>query len=77
MQKKTSAPDGGLNNEVAAAPEDLPDGDEVVTRRYEFYKYTGPLDAESGEAMADVVDADGLHGEGLSTTIIIWWVASG
>lgn len=67
LQKKTSAVDGGPNGELAAAPEDLPNGDEVVTRRYEFYKYTGPLDGESGEAMADTVDPDGLHGEGMRT----------
>jgi hypothetical protein len=67
LQKKTSAADGGPNGELAAAPEDLPNGDEVVTRRYEFYKYTGPIDAESGEAMADAVHADGLHGIGSRT----------
>lgn len=67
LQKKIAAADGGPNGELAAAPEDLPDGDEVVTRRYEFYKYTGPLDAESGEAMADEVDPDGLHGIGMRT----------
>ncbi len=67
LQLKTSAPDGGPNAELAAAPEDLPNGDEVVTRRYEFYKYTGPLDAESSEAMADSVDADGIHGSGMRT----------
>jgi hypothetical protein len=39
----------------------------VVTRRYEFYKYTGPLDEESGEAMADAVGADGIHGSGMRT----------
>ena len=67
LQKKTSAADGGPNGELAAAPEDLPNGDEVVTRRYEFYKYIGPIDAESGEAMADAVHADGLHGIGSRT----------
>lgn len=67
LQKKISAADGGPNGELAAAPEDLPNGDEVVTRRYEFYKYTGPHDEESGEAVADVVDPDGLHGEGMRT----------
>jgi uncharacterized repeat protein (TIGR02543 family) len=67
LQKKNTAADGGPNGELAAAPEDLPNGDEVVTRRYEFYKYTGPLDAESGEAMADVVDPDGIHGVGMRT----------
>ncbi len=52
---------------VEGAPEDLPGGDEVITRRYEFYKYTGPFDAESGEAMADQVAADGRHGAGTVT----------
>lgn len=65
--QKRHIPGGGANDELAAAPEDLPNGDEVVTRRYEFYKYTGPLDEESGEAMADAVGADGLHGSGMRT----------
>jgi hypothetical protein len=52
---------------VVGAPEDLPDGDEVITRRYEFYKYIGPIDAESGEAMADKVADDGIHGVGTVT----------
>jgi hypothetical protein len=67
LQKKTSAADGGPNNKVAAAAEDLPNGNEVVTRRYEFYKYTGPLDAETGEAMATAVGGDGQHGTGSAT----------
>ncbi len=67
LQKKTSQADGGPNNNVAAAAEDLPNGNEVVTRRYEFYKYTGPLDAETGEAMGDAVGADGIHGSGTAT----------
>ena len=67
LQKKTSAADGGPNNNVPAAAEALPNGNEVVTRRYEFYKYTGPLDAETGEAMASAVGADGQHGSGSAT----------
>ena len=67
LQKKTSAADGGINNKVAAAAEALPNGNEVVTRRYEFYKYTGPLDAETGQAMGDTVGADGSHGSGSVT----------
>jgi putative Ig domain-containing protein/uncharacterized protein DUF11 len=43
----------GANNEFAGANEDLPNGDEVVTRRYEFYKYAGPLDPETNEAKCD------------------------
>ena len=67
LQKKNVVGDAGPNAELAGAPEDLPDGDEVVTRRYEFYKYVGPLDAESGEAKADEVGADGIHGTGMRT----------
>ncbi|MEQ1531870.1 MAG: hypothetical protein ABL925_21385, partial [Methylococcales bacterium] len=59
------------NNDVKGLdegkPEDLKDGDETVTRRYEFYKYAAgavSIDGENGEAMCDevgsiVVDADG------------------
>ncbi len=56
--------------ELAGLPQELPGGDEVVTRRYEFYKYIGPIDAESGEAMADTVgalDVDGIHYFGSGT----------
>ena len=55
LQKKNVVGDAGPNAELAGAPEELPDGDEVVTRRYEFYKYVGPLDEETGEAMGDAV----------------------
>lgn len=55
---------GGANGELKGAPEALPGGDEVITRRYEFYKYTGPIDQETGEAMADRVGPDGIHGVG-------------
>jgi hypothetical protein len=42
-------------------------GDEAVTRRYEFYAYTGPtasFDGETGEAMCDAVAADNVSGSG-------------
>lgn len=55
---------GNPKGVLEGVPQDLPGGDEVVTRRYEFYKYIGPLDAESGEAMADEVAFDGIHGVG-------------
>ena len=64
MQTDFNASDGGVKGKVVGAPEDLPNGDEVVTRRYDFYKYVGPLDAETGEAVASVVgaaDPDGVH----------------
>lgn len=52
LQTEFSNPDGA-NNDLAGAANDLPNGDEVVTRRYEFYKYVGPLDPESNEAKCD------------------------
>jgi hypothetical protein len=64
LQTDFGAADGGKNNELDGAPEELPNNDEVVTRRYEFYKYIGPIDAETGEAVADTVAADGKHGVG-------------
>jgi len=67
LQKDYGQPDGGVNNQVPAAAENLPNGNEVITRRYEFYKYTGPLDAETGEAVASSVAADGIHGVGSAT----------
>jgi hypothetical protein len=65
LQEEFNKPNGGANGELAGAPEDLPGGDEVVTRRWEFFKYVGPLDNESGEAMGDRVGPDGIHGVGI------------
>lgn len=65
LQKEYKKEDGGANGLLEAAPEELPDGDEVVTRRYEFFKYIGPFDDETGEAMADNVGADDVHGVGV------------
>lgn len=71
LQTEFAQPDdpdpANVNGELAGAPEELPDGDEIISRRYEFYKYTGPIDAESGEAMADEVGPDGIHGVGSVT----------
>lgn len=58
---------GGKHGELQGAPEDLPGGDEVITRRYEHYKYVGPIDAETGEAVGDAVGPDGKHGVGMVT----------
>lgn len=44
----------GANADLFGKVEDLGEnGDDVVTRRYEFYKYAGPLDPESNEALCD------------------------
>jgi hypothetical protein len=66
LQEEFSKPDGGNNGRLVAAPENLNDGDEVVTRRYEFYEYVGPID-ENGEAKASKVGPDDLHGDGIKT----------
>ncbi len=65
MQARFSDPEGGENDELESEVEELPEGDEVITRRYEFYKYVGPLDDETGEARASDVGPDGIHGEGI------------
>jgi hypothetical protein len=65
LQKDYNKADGGANAVLVAAPEDLNQGDEVVTRRYEFFQYTGPLDEETGEAMGDAVGPDDKHGVGI------------
>jgi hypothetical protein len=64
LQTEFSKPDQGMGKLVAGA-ENLDNGDEVVTRRYEFFEYIGPLDEESGEAEAGSVGPDDLHGAGL------------
>lgn len=63
LQVEFNQADGGNRGKNEAAPEELPEGDEVVTRRYEFYKYIGPLDPESGEVETDSVGPDGIHGD--------------
>ena len=43
-------------------------GDEIVTRRYEFYGYAAgaaSIDGENGEAMCDAVGLDNVHGVGI------------
>lgn len=59
------------NGELEGAPEDLPDGDEVITRRYEFYKYVGPLDPETGEVMTESVGPDDIHGVGDYADVVV------
>jgi hypothetical protein len=63
LQVEFSKLDGGNRGMNEAAPEELVEGDEVITRRYEFYKYVGPLDPESGEVETDSVGPDGIRGD--------------
>ncbi len=72
---QTNSRGDAAKDELEGGPDDMGDGDETVTRRYEFYKYTGDaltIDGENGEAMCDEVDpttnpADPqyLHGVGI------------
>jgi hypothetical protein len=67
LQEEFGKGDGGANGNLEAARENLNNGDEVVTRRYEFYEYIGPFDEESGEAKAEKVGPDDIHGVGIKT----------
>jgi hypothetical protein len=71
LQMDFKKADGGKKGELKGALEDLNNGDEVITRRWEFYKYVGPLDAETGEALAEKVAADGIHGVAEYATNVI------
>jgi hypothetical protein len=54
----------------AKNPDDMGDGREVVTRRYEFYAYAAgdlSIDGENGEAMCDEVAPGSLKGIGTVT----------
>ncbi len=48
---------GGVNNDLHGAMEGLPNGDEVITRRYEFYQYVGPFDTQTNEALCTTYPA--------------------
>lgn len=71
LQTEFSQPDGGRNGLLDGAPQELNDPDEVVTTRYEFYKYVGPVDPETGEADTDNVGEDGIHGVGDYATVVV------
>ena len=81
LQTEFKKLDGGNNGKMEGAPEDLNNGDEVVTRRYDFFTYVGPIDAETGEALCENVGPDGIHGIGtksingvlvdLSTVVVV------
>jgi hypothetical protein len=62
---------GGANGQLAGAGQSVNNGDDVVTRRYEYYAYIGPYDDFSDtpthEALAQTVATDGIHGVGIIT----------
>ncbi len=65
LQTDFNSGNGGANGELVGAAEGIPNGDEIITRRYDFFKYVGPIDPETGEALADSVAPDGIHGVGI------------
>lgn len=65
LQTEFNQDDGGNNGMIENEPQELPEGDEVITIRYDFFKYAGPHDPESYEALCDNVGPDGIHGEGI------------
>jgi hypothetical protein len=71
LQTDFNADKGGPNGELAGAPEELSKGDEVITRRYDFFKYVGPTDPETGEALAESVGPDGIHGVGDYAAVVV------
>jgi len=71
LQVDHNSANGGPNGELVGAPENLDHGDEVITRRYEFYHYAGPLDPETGEALGASVGPDGIHGGGVYTNTVV------
>ncbi|MGA2555072.1 MAG: putative Ig domain-containing protein [Verrucomicrobiota bacterium] len=73
LQIDTGAAGGGANGQLVAGAQNLGNqGDDVVTRRYEFYEYLGPLDPQTGEALAQTVAADGTNGTGTySNTVVV------
>jgi hypothetical protein len=63
---------GGVVLAVTNAAEALTNGDEIITRRYEFYAYAGPTDPVTHEALAKKVGPDGVHGiNQYSNTVIV------
>lgn len=67
LQTQNKAGAAGAKQKLAGKAEALNNGNEQITRRYEFYKYVGgerSLDGETGEAMCDKVAKDAIHGAG-------------
>lgn len=77
---QTSPNGNGPNDELQGGADDMGlDGLEIVTRRYEFYQYSGAadtLDGENGEAMCSEVNPatdpnDPLYRHGVGTSVAV------
>lgn len=71
VQKEPVGKDAGAKAAHVGAAENI-NANEKVTRKYEFYKYTGKalsFDGENHEAMCDAVAKDNVHGSQTSVSI--------
>ena len=77
---QTNSAGNAVKAELEGGPDDMGDGSENVTRRYEFYRYAAAadtLDGENGEAMCSEVNpstdpndtANYLHGVGSAVAV--------
>jgi hypothetical protein len=74
---QTNTDENAAKQELEGLGDDMGDGSETVTRRYEFYKYAGApntIDGEKGEAMCDEVNPttdpnDPLYLHGVGTAV--------
>ena len=64
---------GGANGQLAGHAQNLTNGDDVVTYRYEYYAYVGPYaDLDTHEALAQRVSTNGTNGMGIySNTVVV------
>ena len=63
---------GGVNGQLAGNGQNLTNGDDVVTYRYEYYAYVGPYaDLDTHEALADTVAANGTNGTGAYASTVV------
>jgi hypothetical protein len=63
---------GGMNGQLPGATNVLNRSDDVVTYRYEYYAYVGPYaDLDTHEALAQNVGADGIHGTGSYSNVVV------
>jgi len=63
---------GGPNGKLAGKQRALTNSDDVVTYRYEYYAYVGPYaDTDTYQALAETVAADGIHGTGTNSNLVV------
>ena len=70
LQKHYGGAGDGVNEALEGAPDDMGDGSETVTRRYEFYNYVRDVSAAGANPGDPPVDSlDGENGEAMCSEI--------